>query len=92
MKRVNARSRVAHCANAGCCTLTATFCPVSLTVARCTCARDAAPIGMGLNSEKYDSMGSPVSCINIASIDSKDETGHLSCRGMKVVVHSRGRR
>lgn len=90
--RVRARSRGTHSARAGCCTLTATFCPVSFSVAICTCAREAAPIGADSKDENNSSMLFPVSATNMASTDSMEETGHLSCSGMNVVVHSSGKR
>lgn len=92
VKRVRPKSRFIHSAKAGCWTFTATLCPVSLTIAKWTCASDAAPIGSWSNSEKWSDNGWPVSFMNISSMDSNDDTGHLSCRGIKVVVHSSGRR
>ena len=70
VKLVNARSSFAHSSSAGCCTLTATFCPVSRTVARCTCARDAAPMGASSNSEKKSEISRPVSRRTISWMDS----------------------
>jgi hypothetical protein len=58
----------------------------------CTWAREAAPIGVGSNELNSSSIVWPVSVTNISAIDSIDETGHLSWSGMKVEVHSIGRR
>src|SRR5438034_1026132 len=90
VNRVSARSNGTHSSSAGCWTLTATFWPVSLSIATWTCASDAAPMGSRSKLEKSSSIPFPVSLTNIASIDSNEETGHWSCSGIKVVVHSNG--
>jgi hypothetical protein len=49
---------------------TATFLPLVLSRAICTCARDATPIGSSSNSENNSGISFPVSCLNRAETSS----------------------
>ena len=49
-------------------------------------------MGYSSNSEKKSESSRPVSRRHMSCMDSKEDTGHLSCSGMKVSHHSFGSR
>ena len=68
-------------------TFTATVCPLARSVARCTCASDAAATG-GPKSAKTASTRWPSSCSTAARASSCAKGGSLSCSTVSCAASS----
>jgi len=71
-------------------TFTATYFPLNLCLATCTCARLATPMGLGSNSSNNSSILKPMSSWKSFWTSSYAVGSHWSCKGLIALVHSLG--